>query len=265
MIVVGAVVGAFVLLCGVLGAIGLAVDSSDTGKDTGAAGDAADLDATESDDLEESTDGEESTEPAPVVEASEPTTEATIEPEPETFLVSYVVDGDTIELDNGETVRLVGIDTPETGECGHQRAADALSRLILDKQVRLVESDEDRDKYDRLLRYIDVGKVDAGLQLIKKGLAIARYDSRDGYGRHPREGRYIAADENAPDVKCQPKPKPQPFADPGQGAGCEPGYSPCVPLYPPDLDCADTGPVTVTGSDPHGLDRDNDGVACGGD
>ena len=37
------------------------------------------------------------------------------------------------------------------------------------------------------------------------------------------------------------------------------------PFYPPDLDCADVGPVTVTGSDPHGLDGDGDGVACGGD
>lgn len=48
-------------------------------------------------------------------------------------------------------------------------------------------------------------------------------------------------------------------------ASCAPGYSPCIPPYPPDLDCPDVGPVTVTGSDPHGLDADNDGVACGGD
>lgn len=44
---------------------------------------------------------------------------------------------------------------------------------------------------------------------------------------------------------------------------CEDGYSPCVPKYPPDLDCADIGEqVEVTGSDPHGLDRDSDGVGC---
>lgn len=264
-VVVGAVVGAFVLLCGILGAVGLAIDDSDIGKDTSAEVGAADVDATDPDDQEESTGSEESVEPAPVVEASEPTTEATVKPKPKivTFLVSLVVDGDTVELDNGETVRLAGIDTPERGECGHQRAADALSRLILDKRVRLVESDEDRDKYDRLLRYVDVGKVDAGLQLIKKGLAIARYDSRDGYGRHPREDRYIAADQNSPNVKCEPKPEP--FADPGQGAACEPGYNPCVPLYPPDLNCADVGPVTVTGDDPHRLDGDGDGRACGDD
>jgi hypothetical protein len=36
-----------------------------------------------------------------------------------------------------------------------------------------------------------------------------------------------------------------------------------VPPYPPDVDCADVdGPITVTGSDPHGLDADGDGTAC---
>ena len=47
-------------------------------------------------------------------------------------------------------------------------------------------------------------------------------------------------------------------------ADCEPGYDPCVPPYPPDVDCPDVdGPVKVTGSDPHGLDGyDNDGVGC---
>ena len=37
---------------------------------------------------------------------------------------------------------------------------------------------------------------EAGLRLIEQGLAIARYDSRDGYGRHPREDRYVRADSN---------------------------------------------------------------------
>lgn len=49
----------------------------------------------------------------------------------------------------------------------------------------------------------------------------------------------------------------------GGGGGCAPGYRPCVPPYPPDVDCPDVGgPIYVTGSDPHGLDADTDGVAC---
>jgi hypothetical protein len=46
-------------------------------------------------------------------------------------------------------------------------------------------------------------------------------------------------------------------------SGCDPSYSGCVPEYPPDVDCPDVGgPIQVTGSDPHGLDADSDGVAC---
>ena len=49
----------------------------------------------------------------------------------------------------------------------------------------------------------------------------------------------------------------------GGGGACAPGYSPCIPPYPPDLDCSDVnGPIYVTGSDPHGLDADGDGVGC---
>ena len=123
--------------------------------------------------------------------------------EPRTYVVSRIVDGDTLELGNGETVRLVGIDAPETGVCGHERAADDLARLVLDKAVLLGESAEDRDRYGRLLRYIDIGSQDAGLRLIKNGVAIARYDSRDGYGFHPRERLYVAADKGAKQVGCE--------------------------------------------------------------
>ncbi len=50
------------------------------------------------------------------------------------------------------------------------------------------------------------------------------------------------------------------------GGGCAPGYHPCVPPYPPDIDCGDVnGPIRVMGDDPHGLDGDGDsssGDAC---
>jgi len=184
-------------------------------------------------------------------------------PTARTYVVARVVDGDTIELANGATVRLVGIDTPEVGECGFERAADRLAALVLGRAVRLGESDEDRDGYGRLLRYVDIGDQDAGLRLIKEGLAVARYDSRDGYGFHPREPRYVAADKGARQLTCAPKPQPFVPQQPSAGDECAAGYDPCVPPYPPDVDCADVdGPVRVSGSDPHRLDADGDGVAC---
>lgn len=192
--------------------------------------------------------------------------------------VARVVDGDTVELANGEHVRLIGIDAPEDGVCGAVAATKRLTRLVEGRKVALIRGTDNRDRYVRLLRYLDKSKTDAGLVMIRSGLAIARYDSRDGYGAHPRERSYLRADRKAAEVGCtakpappapkppvppNPNPKPKTFVD--APSGCAPGYSPCVPAYPPDLDCADTGPVSVTGPDPHGLDADNDGVACGGD
>jgi endonuclease YncB( thermonuclease family) len=181
-------------------------------------------------------------------------------PKPATYVVTHVVDGDTVDLGNGQTVRLVGIDTPERGECGYERASDNLARLVLGKQVRLGISDEDTDRYGRLLRYVDVGAVDAGLAQIKGGYAIARYDSRDGYGFHPREPVYVKADRGSKPLTCA-KPAPQPLVG-GGGAHCMTGYAPCLPVVA-DLDCGDIdGPVRVTGSDPYRLDADGDGIGC---
>jgi hypothetical protein len=44
---------------------------------------------------------------------------------------------------------------------------------------------------------------------------------------------------------------------------CDPNYVPCVPAYPPDVDCADVkGQVSVRRSDPHHLDPDGNGKGC---
>ena len=197
---------------------------------------------------------------AEVAQAAEP--EQTPKPKLATmYVVTRVVDGDTVDLDNGETVRVVGIDTPERGQCNYETATRKMRRLVLGKVVTLGESDEDQDMYGRLLRYIDVSKADAGLEMIRSGLAIARYDSRDGYGAHPREDQYIAADEASPTGTCAPKPvalQPPPQAS----NNCMVGYDPCLPVVP-DLDCADIGgAVSVTGSDPYRLDADGDGIGC---
>jgi len=46
---------------------------------------------------------------------------------------------------------------------------------------------------------------------------------------------------------------------------CDPSYPDvCIAPYPPDLDCGEIGysNFRVVGSDPHGFDRDNDGIGC---
>jgi micrococcal nuclease len=123
--------------------------------------------------------------------------------------VTNVVDGDTIDVAGVGRIRVIGIDTPERGACGYESATLAMAALVDGREVTLVPGAvDDADRYGRLLRYVDVGDADAGLSLIEDGWAIARYDSRDGYGRHPREAEYVAADLASPDLGCYPDDEP---------------------------------------------------------
>lgn len=69
----------------------------------------------------------------------------------------------------------------------------------------------------------------------------------------------------APAPLPKPARKPARVHDPSWHRNCEPGYSPCLPVTH-DLNCSDLSasqsPVTVSGDDPYGLDRDGDGTGC---
>lgn len=123
-----------------------------------------------------------------------------------TWAVTKVVDGDTIWASrDGVTrkIRFIGIDTPETGQCGFTEARNALRGILGGQRVTLTPGTRtDVDRYGRMLRYVDVNGVDAGLRLVKQGYAVARYDSRDGYGSHPREAAYVRADAVSPKAAC---------------------------------------------------------------
>jgi micrococcal nuclease len=79
--------------------------------------------------------------------------------------VVRVIDGDTVRVrlrDRTETVRYIGVDTPETvkpGEpvqCFGKRASAFNRRLAAGRQVRLRFGRERRDRYGRLLAYVYV-------------------------------------------------------------------------------------------------------------
>jgi hypothetical protein len=106
------------------------------------------------------------------------------------------VDGDTIDTTAG-TVRLIGIDTPEEGQCGYEAATSALGAFAPVGSTVTLEHPglhSDTDKYDRLLRYVVTTEGDAGLHQIEGEWADARYDSTDGYEYHEQEDDYHAAD-----------------------------------------------------------------------
>lgn len=92
--------------------------------------------------------------------------------------VVRVVDGDTLEvrLPSGrvESVRLVGINAPESGECLSARAAARLAALVAGGPVRLERDESDRDQYQRLLRHVYAGGRWVNEALVGAGLAVSR-------------------------------------------------------------------------------------------
>lgn len=96
--------------------------------------------------------------------------------------VVRVIDGDTVELNDGRHVRLLGINAPEIahhGRTGEPLADDAkrfLRKQVNGKQVRLRYDQQHRDHYHRLLArlYLEDG-TDAGALLLQRGLAHALF------------------------------------------------------------------------------------------
>jgi multiple antibiotic resistance protein len=130
-----------------------------------------------------------------------------------TWKVTRIIDGDTFEVSSTfgdkETVRPIGIDTPERGEPCYKEAGAKLSALILNKNVDLVASasTENRESRGRLLRYVEINGQDVGLQLINDGWAVAAYDSqtsgKPSYPKHEREDLYRAEDLKQSTQICQ--------------------------------------------------------------
>lgn len=92
-----------------------------------------------------------------------------------TAKVTRIIDGDTFETETGEKIRLIGINAPEISDLFGREASEYLSRLIVGKFVEL-RSDElsnDKDRYQRLLRYVIVDGVDINKKMIIDGFAFA--------------------------------------------------------------------------------------------
>ncbi len=86
-------------------------------------------------------------------------------------IVSKIIDGDTIEVETGERIRLIGINTPERGQPYYQEATNRLKELVEGKNIVLESDVQDKDQYGRLLRYVFVDDLFVNLQLVKEGYA----------------------------------------------------------------------------------------------
>lgn len=100
------------------------------------------------------------------------------------YRVRQVIDGDTIELDNGQMVRYLGIDTPEirkrqddgswsyAPEPYGEKAKEFNRQLVENKTVRLELDVQKKDKYNRLLAYCFAGDVFVNAKLLEEGFAL---------------------------------------------------------------------------------------------
>ena len=131
--------------------------------------------------------------------------------------IERVIDGDTIETNRGETVRVIGIDTPETKhpskpiECYGPEASAYAERVLLGREVRLEGTETDR--YGRRLAHLWVqtsdGEFSYGLEALRSGHAVRYRDASHHY-----EDAFSAAEQQARDSgiglwkACNPETSP---------------------------------------------------------
>ena len=200
-----------------------------------------------------------------------------------------VTDGDTIRVNTGgrdEPVRLILIDAPETNdpnnapECFGQEATDYLSWLLsLGGDLYLETDVSDRDRFDRLLRYVWLDLGDGEVYLVNEALVRAGYAA---FSTFPPDVKYVEemreagqfaetfgyglwsgcitdaeGDTNelsgSQGIVAEPAARTEParaapesvseqglIGDPVSEFGCDPSYPDvCIAPSPPDLDCGD--------------------------
>lgn len=193
-------------------------------------------------------------------------------------IVVKVIDGDTIKLDNGQVVRYIGMDTPETVDprkpiqCFGQEAAKKNEELVLNKKVTLEKDVSETDRYDRLLRYVYVDGLFVNLELVKQGYAYAAtfppdvkhqadFAEAQTYAQKNGLGLWSACKENSDTEQNQPVTEEE---APIQTGNCECSSN--------TYNCTDFKTHAEAQAlfeccggaknDIHRLDSDGDGLAC---
>jgi type VI protein secretion system component VasF len=161
--------------------------------------------------------------------------------DPAAFSVSPQLREDSAALERGPDARRLG-EAAAAADTAQQKAAEPLARQRAARAA--------------------VRKAARELSGAKNRLASAEADQRRFARRLAvlvaREEREAAREAARAEREAEEVAEEEEFS-----SGCDPNYSGCVPVYPPDVDCAEVGEtVTVLGSDPHGLDADGDLEGC---
>jgi micrococcal nuclease len=108
----------------------------------------------------------------------------------ETYRISNIVDGDTLDLSTGQRVRLKGINTPETSMSYYSEAKQLLQNLVQNKSVQL--ESYGTDKYGRILGYIFLNGENINQKILERGLGTLYYYEHDSYYKELEEAEEFA-------------------------------------------------------------------------
>lgn len=199
---------------------------------------------------------------------------------PQDLSVVKVIDGDTVILSNGKTLRYIGINTPETKdprkgvECFGQEASNKNKELIKGKHVRLEKDVSETDKYGRLLRYVYVESAGTEIfvndYLVRQGYAYAtayppdikhqaQFKQGEQEAKAQQKGLWNSCSSTSPSIsKTQKSVQITPSIQPSSIAGDKDCSDFKTQKEAQDFFIAAGGPS----NDPHKLDVDGDGEAC---
>ncbi|MCB9627586.1 MAG: thermonuclease family protein [Sandaracinaceae bacterium] len=102
---------------------------------------------------------------------------------PTRAVVARVIDGDTVELEGGERVRYLLVDTPENTssvECFGAEATAFNRALVEGREVRLTYDVACTDRFDRLLAYVEVDGRVVNQLLVEQGYACVLHIPPNG-------------------------------------------------------------------------------------
>lgn len=98
---------------------------------------------------------------------------------PSQATVIKVIDADTLEIQDGRSIRLIAVNAPDDGPLA-KTANEFTGQRLTDKTVTLeYEKNYETDRFGRLNAYVFVDNQNFNIELVKNGLAeVVIYDKR---------------------------------------------------------------------------------------
>ncbi|OGL60261.1 hypothetical protein A2752_03705 [Candidatus Uhrbacteria bacterium RIFCSPHIGHO2_01_FULL_46_23] len=95
-------------------------------------------------------------------------------------IITRVIDGDNLELDNGQSIRLYGVNCPEKNRPLYQEAVALTTRLALNQPIRIeYQPNYAKDRWGRVLGYVFIGDTFLNEQLVRQGYCqVTIYEKR---------------------------------------------------------------------------------------